>query len=356
MRRAWLVTSLLRTRPAGCTAVPFAAWSKVIQSPSPQGSAISRQRALSPQSETFLNAWRMVREVWAREDNPKPTGKTTQVTFPPCYSCKAYWQLKEKEYLPWWPLEAADPVLSEEMSNNELPPFSSGSVSTPKERPLGCKQQSTEARAQEDPLLCPQMFCFVFSGGRGLVLILGSRKQSLPCFLIYENRGTGIIESIFNLTRITGSDHWIHRRLPSLSLKALFLWSKGATTITRSSLSVTVIIRAMTVKFLIRKQNPAPSWDICVRHGTKCKLNLWQEAPPNWERRFAGILLWAVTNILWSGAFPAPPGPPPNSVVLWKPPAVSLVLPFFQGHCLRPAKRSCPLLFHYMKTASQCSK
>lgn len=40
--------------------------------------------------------------------------------------------------------------------------FSSGSVSTPKERPLGCKEQSTEARAQEDPLLCPQMFSVLF--------------------------------------------------------------------------------------------------------------------------------------------------------------------------------------------------
>lgn len=97
-------------------------------------------------------------------------------------------------------------------------------------------------------------FCFVFSGGRQLVLILGSRKQSLPCLLICEYRGTGITESIFNLTRIIENNRWIQKRLPSLYLKATFLWSKGATTITRSLLSITT----MTIKFLIRKGNTPP--------------------------------------------------------------------------------------------------
>lgn len=58
--------------------------------------------------------------------------------------------------------------------------------------------------------LPPDVLCFVFSGGRGLVSIPGSRKQSLPCLFIYEyggGTGTGITESIFNLIRIAENDY-----------------------------------------------------------------------------------------------------------------------------------------------------
>lgn len=91
--RAWLMMSLLRTHPAECAAVPFAARRKSSSLPAPKGQQ-------SPGREPGLHKVRpsWMPDGWSeRFEQGKTTGKATQVTFPPCYYCKAYWQLKEKE-------------------------------------------------------------------------------------------------------------------------------------------------------------------------------------------------------------------------------------------------------------------
>lgn len=73
---------------------------------------------------------------------------------------------------------------------------------------------------------CP--FVLFLSSGRGLILILGSRKQSLPCLLIYEYRETSITENIFNLTKIIENDHWIQKETFKFILESYISLIKGS--------------------------------------------------------------------------------------------------------------------------------
>lgn len=111
-----------------------------------------------------------------------------------------------------------------------LPPLAVTSTSHEGNREARWRQQqATAARAQVRLFSAPRCpFGFFFSGGRGLVLIPGSRKQSLPSLLIYHNRGRSITESILNLTRIIGNDHWIQRETSKSILEgyiSLIKWS-----------------------------------------------------------------------------------------------------------------------------------
>ena len=91
------------------------------------------------------------------------------------------------------------------------PPFSSGSISTHDGDNQGGDKWPGLGPGFRWTLFSAPRCPFALSSGRKSVIILGSRKQSLPCSLIYEHRETSIIESVFNLTRIIVNDHWIQR-------------------------------------------------------------------------------------------------------------------------------------------------
>lgn len=179
--------------------LPFATGSKVINSLAPE-SATSRPKALSPQSGSgqilsgmpagWSNRGLCAGEVQDGTKQPKSTGKASEVNaglLPPRPSRKTHRQLREKEYLPSGLWKRPTLFCQRRRLTFGRRLFLSPRAGRQPRRKLDQADKATKHRGLGSggpSFLSQDVLSFYFQWWRGLVLILGSRKQSLPCLFI----------------------------------------------------------------------------------------------------------------------------------------------------------------------------